>query len=96
MTEKQILILTMLAEHSKGLFGAEIVHLSDKQLKRGSIYNFLERLEDEKLIRTEEVPQGIGEDPRIRHIITASGKAALREFMTSSGILGLAKKWGLA
>jgi DNA-binding PadR family transcriptional regulator len=95
MTQNQVFILVLLAEHPRGLYGAEILHLGEGNLKRGSIYNFLERLEEDRLLRTEEVPQGIGEDPRIRHIITAEGKVALRDFMKTTKILSIAKTWGL-
>jgi DNA-binding PadR family transcriptional regulator len=87
MFDTPFLILSMLASHSSGLFGAELLERGEGKLKRSSLYNHLERMEDSKWIRTEEVAQEGDDDPRIRHIITARGRMVLQEHGAKTGLV---------
>jgi Transcriptional regulator PadR-like family len=79
-------ILSLLASNPKGLFGAELLALGESTLRRGSIYNYLEQMEQSKWLRTEEVAQTNGDDPRIRHVITSSGRMVLIQQAAKTGL----------
>jgi DNA-binding PadR family transcriptional regulator len=73
------LILRMLVEHPK-MYGLEMVEASDGQLKRGTIYVTLQRMEKKGFVRSEQETQLPGATglPRRLYSIDAPGEKALR------------------
>ncbi len=78
-TNKELDILRLLASHPTGLYGLQLVELSGGQIKRGSVYVYLSRLNDDKLVRSRETPapEGYGGLPRPIYKITGHGQRVL-------------------
>lgn len=59
----------------------EIEEQSGRSVAIGAVYAVLERLEDKKLIRRADAPEGPARDPRARRFfaVTSAGTAALEE-----------------
>lgn len=79
---KESLILDLLRASSGSLFGLELVDKSDGQLKRGTVYVTLKRMETRGLIASEQEPRpdpqiGI---PRRQYRITGLGQRALKAY----------------
>ena len=72
------LILRMLVQHTK-MYGLEMVEASDGQLKRGTIYVTLQRMEKKGFVKSEQEPQLPGATglPRRLYSIDAPGVKAL-------------------
>ncbi len=73
------LVLELLAEHGD-LYGLQLVELSDGQLKRGTVYVTLARLQDKGLVRVlrdldSHAHAGM---PRPRYRLTAHGSRVLQ------------------
>ena len=82
MAPKKLHALRLLLEHPEGLYGSELVHISEGKLNRGTVYTLLERLIEDRLVREEEVaPTTSFLLARTRHHITAKGKAAYADFL---------------
>lgn len=75
---KEALILELLVEHSE-LYGLELVAASRRQLKRGTVYVTLGRMEQKGLVtsRLESPPSGSGGLPRRLYEATPRGRALL-------------------
>jgi len=77
-TGKELVILGMLRDQQAGMYGLELVKLSDGKLKRGSIYVELDRLEDKGFVKwklkADYTHPGL---PRPIYSITAHGERAL-------------------
>ena len=78
-TNKELDILRLLASHADGLYGLQLVELSDGQIKRGSVYVYLSRLKGDNLVsaRTIPAPEGYGGLPRPTYKITGYGQRIL-------------------
>ena len=79
---KEALILELLQACSGSLFGLELVHNSEGQLKRGTVYVTLQRMEGRGLIASEQEPRpdpqiGI---PRRQYRITGLGQRTLAAY----------------
>ena len=74
LTDLQSRILQMLRE-TEGSYGLEMVKNSGGQLKRGSVYVLLERLESQRLIRSKlEKPENGSQGPaRRKYELTGEG-----------------------
>jgi PadR family transcriptional regulator len=90
LSAKETLILELLVEHSE-MYGLELVAASGKQLKRGTVYVTLGRMEDKGYItsRVEAAPSAAGGLPRRMYIATPLGRRLLtawtklaRQFVT--------------
>lgn len=57
MNDKQALIIELLRQNPQGLFGLEMIRLSDGKLGRATIYIHLGVLEEEGIVEPEDVPQ---------------------------------------
>ena len=79
-TNKELDILRLLASRPDGLYGLQLVELSDGQIKRGSVYVYLSRLKDDKLVRVKKTPapDGYGGLPRPIYRITGHGQRVLK------------------
>ena len=75
--------LRLLTQHPDGLYGSEMVRLSEGKLTRGTVYTMLERMIDEGFVREVEEPATASlKLARTRHFITAEGKRAYAEFLS--------------
>jgi DNA-binding PadR family transcriptional regulator len=85
---KEGLILALLAERGS-LYGLELVTLSEKRLKRGTVYVTLSRMQNKGLVRTLEDrnPEQHAGLPRPKYRITAVGERALLALQTIEGLL---------
>jgi DNA-binding PadR family transcriptional regulator len=83
MSPKQLTALRLLAQNSDGLYGSEMVALSEGRLTRGTVYSMLERMISEGFVREVEEPASASlQLARTRHYITAKGKRAYAEFLS--------------
>lgn len=87
-SDKEALILSLLTERD-GLYGLELVALSENQLKRGTVYVTLSRMMDKGFIRVVEDrnPEEHAGLPRPQYRITATGERALLAHQSLSGML---------
>ncbi len=87
MGPKELKALSILIDHPGGLFGSELVALSEGHLNRGTVYTLLERLVERDFVR--EVQEEVTSEsrlPRTRHVITDAGRQALNECCGSMGM----------
>lgn len=88
MAPKELKILRLLMDNPKGLYGSELVHISDGYLSRGSVYTLLSRLVDKGFVDELEEPASSSLMlPRTRHRITASGVRNVRVFAADMGMV---------
>jgi len=78
LSAKETLILELLVEHSE-MYGLELVAASEKQLKRGTVYVTLGRMEDKGYITShvESAPSAAGGLPRRMYVATPLGHRLL-------------------
>lgn len=84
MSPERILILEMLRDNPSGLFGLDIVTMSDGKIGRGMVHVYLGPLEEEELVTCERVPQSIGL-PRPLYKLTKKGRRVLDEGFDALG-----------
>ncbi len=87
MFNNDFLILRLLMENSAGLFGSDMIELSKGQLKRGSAYTTLQRMEDRGLIKSELKDGAAGDLPRRLHRITGLGQTSYQNALASHGLV---------
>jgi DNA-binding PadR family transcriptional regulator len=88
MAEKEVLVLRMLMDNIRGLYGSELVHKSGGQLGRGTVYTLLERLVEKGYIReVEDPPTAALQLKRTRHVITGNGQRAFRDWAGRMGVV---------
>ena len=96
LSDKSEAILALLVNGEK-LYGLEMINL-DPSLKRGTIYVTLSRLEDQKLVSSEEIKPAQGRGPARRvYQITAEGSRLFElasEFKKGVAGLGLGPIYG--
>ena len=86
MAPKDLKALRLLMDNPRGLYGSELVALSEGYLSRGTVYTLLDRLLEKGIIREgEEPPTPAFQMQRTRHFITASGQRAVLEFAREMG-----------
>ena len=78
LSVKETLILELLVEHSE-MYGLELVASSGKQLKRGTVYVTLGRMEEKGYITShvEAAPSAAGGLPRRMYVATPLGRRLL-------------------
>jgi PadR family transcriptional regulator PadR len=78
LSAKETLILELLVERSE-MYGLELVAASGKQLKRGTVYVTLGRMEDKGYITShvEAAPSAAGGLPRRMYVATPLGRRLL-------------------
>ena len=78
-TKIEFEILRLLASEPEGLYGLQLVELSENRVKRGSVYVYLGRLKGSKLViaKSEPAPEGYGGLPRPIYKITGLGQRVL-------------------
>ena len=67
LTRKEYLAMNLLAGASKPLYGLQMVELSGGELKRGTVYVTLNRLEDKRYVTSEKEDEqpGIAQPRRL-------------------------------
>lgn len=97
MAPKELKAMLLLMDNPRGLYGSELVALSDGVLGRGTIYTLLERLVDKGFVReVEEPPTPTLQMARTRHLITALGQKAVNEYLSSMNLQRAGGIGGLA
>jgi DNA-binding PadR family transcriptional regulator len=78
LSEKESLVLELLAEHGE-LYGLQLVASSKRELKRGTVYVTLGRMEEKGYItsRLEDAPAEMGGMPRRLYQTTPLGRRVL-------------------
>lgn len=85
MADKKFLILRVLMDNSRGLYGAEFAN--GGQVKRGTIYATLARLVAGGYVREVEEPPTSGlQMKRTRYFITAKGQRTCRMWAQDMGV----------
>jgi DNA-binding PadR family transcriptional regulator len=85
-------ILSLLMHCQSGAFASELMHMSKGELKRGSIYTTLNRMEQAGLVLSkEEAPTEVYALPRTNFKITCSGIRARTEFGQWTGLTPFAE-----
>jgi len=85
ITQKEQLILSLLiSKGNKEQFGLELVNTSQGQLKKGTVYVLLQRLEEKGFIksRKEKQQEGARGLPKRLYTISAEGKHALDQVIS--------------
>lgn len=81
-------ILSLLLDRPKGAFASELVHASGGQIKRGSVYTTLSRMEEAGAVSSREVPPSETHAlPRKLYMITKAGRQAREAFGVYTGFL---------
>ncbi|MGH7869611.1 MAG: PadR family transcriptional regulator [Candidatus Dormibacteraceae bacterium] len=77
-TRTELLVLGLLRDEPRGLYGLEMVRASNGDLARGTVYVLLGRLEEKGYVRSwvKEQPDHPGL-PRPRYALTAKGRRVL-------------------
>jgi DNA-binding PadR family transcriptional regulator len=88
LSAKEALILQMLVEKGEA-YGLGMVHESKGDLKRGTIYVTLSRMEDKGFVesRREELPAGVPGAPRRIYRASGHGARVLSAWETAGAIL---------
>jgi DNA-binding MarR family transcriptional regulator len=87
VSPKEQLVLRLLIDNPKGLYGSDFVAISQGKLGRGSIYTLLDRLVDKGFVReTDDPPSSDGALPRTRHAITGKGQQQYQRLLTDYGL----------
>jgi DNA-binding PadR family transcriptional regulator len=85
-SEKELLVLRLLRDSPAGMYGLELVGASDGQLKRGSVYVVLSRLEEKGFVKSRKKPASSHSGlPRPSYRLTALGERQL----DAADLLGL-------
>ncbi|MBX4200044.1 helix-turn-helix transcriptional regulator [Candidatus Parcubacteria bacterium] len=73
--KRRILILEILEREPEGLFGRDIIERSGNRIRRGTIYGYLNQIEKEGLVISEEVrkEEYLGTPLRRKYKITEKG-----------------------
>ncbi len=89
LSMKETLILEMLIASSKEIFGLEMVQASEGELKRGTVYVTLKRMEDRGLIESRTEARAGGEIgiPRRLYKITGHGERVLAALRTARAVV---------
>jgi DNA-binding PadR family transcriptional regulator len=85
---KELLVLGLLRDTPKGLYGLELVRASDGRLQRGTVYVTLGRLEEKGYVKS--IVHGKSDHPglpRPRYSLTAQGQRVLE----AAQIMGLSE-----
>ncbi len=73
-------------DHPEGLYGSQLIKLSDGYLGRGTIYTLFDRLVTKGYVREEkESPTQSYGIARTRHYITGLGRSAVVEYAHEMG-----------
>ena len=93
LTPKELIVLELLLRHQE-LYGLQLVAASRGQLKRGTVYVTLGRMEEKGYITSKlhAPPSGTGGMPRRIYTVTALGRRMFTAW--TSGAKQLVPEWG--
>lgn len=89
LSPKEALILELLTEYGRALYGLQLVARSKRRLKRGSVYVTLNRMEDKRFVMShlEDLPPPTGGLPRRLYEPTELGKRVLAAWTAVAELL---------
>jgi len=88
MSPKELKVLRLLMDNPKGLYGSELVELSNGYLSRGTIYTLLDRCVEKGVVKEKnEPPTQELKLSRTRHFITSEGYRAVNDYAEEMGFL---------
>jgi DNA-binding PadR family transcriptional regulator len=91
MAPKDLKALRLLMDHPRGLYGSEMVAMSEGYLSRGTIYTLMSRLVEKGFVReVEEPPTPTLQMARTRHLITGNGRVAVDRYLADMRLIPLA------
>src|SRR5215217_4278358 len=90
VSRKELLILDMLLENKRELYGLEMVEASGGDLKRGTIYVTLQRMQEKGLVDSKPEPRIAPEIgiPRRLYNVTGYGQRVYRAYQVARSMLG--------
>lgn len=90
LSRKEYLILEMLIQSKRELFGLEMVEASNGTLKRGTVYVTLQRMQEKGLVDSKPEPRIAPEIgiPRRLYLITGYGQRAYRAYEVARETFG--------
>jgi len=91
ISRKEVLILEMLVANRRELYGLEMIKFSEGNLKRGTIYVTLQRMQEKGLIDSRQEPRIAPEIGIARRLYrnTGYGELALRAYKAAQAVLSL-------
>lgn len=91
LSRKEAIILEMLVGGRRELYGLEMVNFSEGNLKRGTIYVTLQRMQEKGLIDSRQEPRTAPEIGIARRLYrnTGCGEYALRAYKAAQAVLSL-------
>ena len=90
LSEKEMLIVQLLLL-KPGRYGLDLVKASKGELKRGTVYVTLNRMEDKGLVKSERQDAESEEDlPRPKYRVTALGERTYRAQLVANSALAFA------
>jgi DNA-binding PadR family transcriptional regulator len=89
LTRKEAIILNMLIESQRELFGLEMIRASNGELKRGTIYVILQRMQEKGFIDSKPEPRTAPEIgiPRRMYWCTGLGERVFAAYQAARAIL---------
>jgi PadR family transcriptional regulator PadR len=89
LPRKEYLILEMLIESKRELYGLEMVEASNGSLKKGTIYVTLQRMQEKRLVDSKPEPRTAPEIgiPRRLYSVTGYGERVYRAYLTARATL---------
>src|SRR5215217_2609833 len=89
VSRKELLILDMLLENKRELYGLEMVEASGGDLKRGTIYVTLQRMQEKGLVDSKPEPRTAPEIGIARrlYVVTGYGRRVYRAYQAGRASL---------
>lgn len=91
VSRKELLILEMLIQSKRELYGLEMVEASNGNLKRGTIYVTLQRMQEKGLVDSKPEPRTAPEIgiPRRVYSVTGHGQRVYQAYEAAKAVLVL-------
>lgn len=83
LSKTEALILQIMSESGfEKMYGLQLLKLSNKRIKRGTVYTTLQRMEDKGFVvsQQEEKPDDVPGNPRRLYKITGKGSFVLTQY----------------
>jgi len=89
VSRKELLILEMLIQSARELYGLEMVEASNGNLKRGTIYVTLQRMQEKGFVDSKPEPRTAPEIgiPRRLYSVTGYGQRVYQAYQTAHALL---------
>jgi DNA-binding PadR family transcriptional regulator len=76
LSPKEFIILSLLDQHGE-MYGLEMVRKSDGKLARGTVYVYLQRMDDKGYVTSRQSQDHVAGTPKRLFSATATGRRAL-------------------